>query len=81
MIIQSDSFRSQIQNKQACHQKLKEILTDAEEACKPEKEPTKLQSDRVEGFKVKFEIQKKTEKIQLKAKKSSRNMKFNWKDL
>lgn len=80
MIIQCDSFRSQLQNQQACHQKVQQILDDAEEACKPQNEPTEEQVKKVAGLKVKFDSIKRMEKNKLKEKKTSRSLKTNWKD-
>ena len=80
MIIQCDSFRTQMQNKQACHQKLQEILDEAEENCKPPQEPTEDQVKKVAGLKNKFGLLKKREKMKLKEKKTSRSLKSNWKD-
>lgn len=80
MIIQCDSFRTQLQNQQACQQKLQEILTEAEEQGKPPKEPSEGQVKRVEGLKSKFESLKKQEKQKLKEKKTSRSLKSNWKE-
>lgn len=80
MIIQCDSFRTQLQNQQACHQKLQEILDEAEDRCNPPKEPSEGQVKRVEGLKSKFESLKRKEKMILKEKKTSRTLKSNWKD-
>lgn len=80
MIIQSDTHRTQLQNQQSCHTKLNQIISEAEEACKPAKEPSRDQINRVEGLKEKFREEKRILKGKIKDKKSSRNLKNNWRD-
>ena len=80
LIIQSDTHRTQLQNQQSCYTKLNQIISEAEETCKPAKLPSSEQVERVEGFKEKFEREKKELKGKIKDKKSSRNMKNNWRD-
>lgn len=81
MTIQSDSHRTQLQNQQLCHENLNKILLEAENDCKPEKEPSKEQVERVMQLEKAFKHEKRTEKQKIKEKKSSRALKNNWKNI
>ena len=80
-MIQSDSHRSQLQNKQACNEKLRAILNDIENDCKPAGEASGEQVKRVEGFKEAFKMENRMEMVKRKDKKTWRCLKNrnNWK--